>query len=325
MAALVALVILATLSKPLIDTVERSLGTLPGMQTKDSMEFASPEMAMYDRAMAPPGMGAAMPAEIGIPPMPPPDGAVDEDAEDYEITEYNVNIETRTLEEDCKTITNLKPLNYVIFESTTETDKSCYYTIKVDVSHVEEVLSVLEDLDPKDLNKTTYTIQRTIEYLLDEREVLEKKREAIEETLEDALNAYDEISRFATETRDADALARIIDSKIQTVERLTMESININERLNRLAQQEVRQMDRLKYTYFYINVTESKFFDGKEIKESWKESAKKLVKDFNKTIQGLSLGLITLALFIVQFGIYLLILIVVARFLWKFTKRIWKK
>lgn len=320
------LVILATLARPLVDTIERSIGSFGEVAPKYAIDMAYPEMAMYDRAMVPPGMGVAdmSPAEIGIPPMPPIDGAVDEDAEDYEITEYNVSIETRTLEKDCETITNLKALDYVIFESATETDKSCRYTIKVQVPHAEKVLSVLEDLSPKDLSKTTYTIQRSIESLLDEREVLEKKREAIEETLEDALNAYDEISKFATETRDAEALAKIIDSKIQTVERLTRERININEQLNRLAQQEARQMDRLKYTYFYINITESIFFDGKEIKESWKESAKNLVNDLNKTVQGLSLGLITLALFIVQFAIYLLILIVVARFIWKFAKRIWK-
>ena len=314
--AFIVLIVLATLARPIIDTVERSVKSLPGIETRD---FGYPEMAMHDSAMMERGVA---PADAVF---PPPDGTIGDTAEDYEVTEYNVDIETRDKEETCGIIFDLKPLDYVIFENATEHDRGCNFTLKVKIANVEEVLEIMEELSPKDLRKTTYTIQRTIEHLLDEREVLEKKRESIEKTLEDALNAYEEIERFAADTRDADALARVIDSKIQTVERLTRERININEQLNRLAQQEARQMDRLEYTYFYVNVTESKFIDGKEIRESWKDSVKKLVSDFNRTIQGLSLGLVTLILFTVQYAIYLLILVVVAKLLWSLTKRIWKK
>ena len=50
-------------------------------------------------------------------------------------------------------------------------------------------------------------------------EYLKKKKETIEETLNDAINSYNEIAKVATEARDAESLSRIIDSKIRIIER----------------------------------------------------------------------------------------------------------
>jgi hypothetical protein len=328
---LILLIIVAAIGNPLIDTVERAIYQISGNSYKNTnyLELKGyggdygiyEEMAVYDSASS--MDGGSYSKEI----LPPPvgSGTQGDTAEDFEVTEYSVYIESRKIKNDCQAITSLKELDYVIFEDATEHEKGCYFTFKVKVENMEEVLDAIKALDPKDLTKTTYTIQRSIEYILNEREVLEKKKQAIEETLEEALKAYDEISRFATQNRDATALANVIEGKIKTIERLSMERININERLNRLTQSEAKQMDQLEYTYFYVSVAEDKFIDKDGLKESWKNRLKEMIQDINGTIQGLSIGLITLLLFAIQYGLYLLILIVIAKLFWTLTKNIWRK
>ncbi len=323
------LIVIVAIGNPLMNTIERALYQVSGnsakyMSSERSMGYGEYDYGYYEEMDA---YGYDMATGSDYPQgnfLPPIDNTTTGDtAENFEVTEFYVQIETGEIKEDCKAIMDLKALEYVIFENVTEHEKGCHYTFKVTVGNLEEILEKIEALNPKNLTKSTYTIQRVIEYISNEKEILMKRNQAIEKTLEDALNAYDEISKFATQSRDATALANVVEAKIKMIERLTMEKININERLNRLAQSEEQQKDKLKYTYFYISVNEDKFIDRENIKESWKNSVKDFVNNTNETIQGLSIGLITLLLFIIQYGLYLLILVVIARLFWRLTRKIW--
>src|SRR3989339_566326 len=55
---------------------------------------------------------------------------------------------------------NLKPREDVIFENASEYEKNCNYSFKVKRDSVKEILSIIESLDPKELNENTYTIKR---------------------------------------------------------------------------------------------------------------------------------------------------------------------
>src|SRR3989339_753836 len=85
---------------------------------------------------------------------------------------------------------NLKPREDVIFENASEYEKNCNYSFKVKRDSVKEILSIIESLDPKELNENTYTIKRLIEDYTSELEILQKKLNSIEETLNNAINAY---------------------------------------------------------------------------------------------------------------------------------------
>jgi hypothetical protein len=154
-------------------------------------------------------------------------------------------------------------------------------------------------------------------------EVLQKKRASIDATLASALNAYDEVTRLATNSQNADALAKIIDSRIGIIERLTQERININEQLDRLARAKADQLDRLDYTYFSVSVQENKYIDGESLKDSWKQTLRDFVTQVNKVIQDVTVNLILLLFFIVQWALYAAIVLVVVKYGWKFGKHIW--
>jgi hypothetical protein len=258
-------------------------------------------------------------------PAPVYGGTVGSDAEAFEVTDYSVSIETRDRDSVCTGITNLKQLTYVVFESANEHDRGCAYSFKVEHTHVAEILAILKNYDPKNLSENTYTIKRQLDDFTSETDILKKKLASIDQTLTSAVSAYDDIAELATRTQNAEALAKIIDSKISIIERLTQERINTSAQLERLGRAKAEQLDKLTYTYFYVDVYENKFVDGESIYESWKEAIRSFVMDVNHVIQDVTINLIGLILLVVQYVLYLLVLLVIAKFVWRAAQSIWKK
>jgi len=256
---------------------------------------------------------------------PQPGSPAGDTAEAYEVTDYYGSIQTRKLDETCAKISDLKAFDYVIFENSNEYDRGCSYSFKVKNSHVDEILGIVNSLNPENLTQNTYTIKRQIDDYTSEVEVLQKKRASIDETLANAVSAYDEISALATRAQDVESLAKIIDSKINLIERLTQERININEQLDRLERSKADQLDRLAYTFFNVSIYESKYVDGKEIKDSWKGAVQQFVRDLNSILQDVTINLVTIALRVAQFVIYFFILLLAAKYGWRAAKYLWKR
>ncbi len=252
-------------------------------------------------------------------------GSMGGDAEEFEVTEYSANIETRSLENTCNAVIGLKSRDDVIFENSNEYEKGCNYNFKVKHDSVKKILAIIKGLNPRELNENTYTIKRLIDDYTSETEILEKKMSSIEETLAIAVNAYDDITKIAIRTQDVESLAKIIDSKVKIIERLTQERININAQLERLERAKAEQLDRLEYTYFNVYIFENKFIDGQNLKDSWKVAVKSFVYDINKVVQGITINLTALLFLTLQYLIYLFIILIIVKYCWKITKIIWKK
>ncbi|OGG60761.1 hypothetical protein A2765_01445 [Candidatus Kaiserbacteria bacterium RIFCSPHIGHO2_01_FULL_56_24] len=258
----------------------------------------------------------------GIPPIPG-GYTTGNTAEQFEVTEYSASIETRDSANTCGQISELKSRSYVIFENANESDTSCDYRFKVEHARVPEILAFVKGLDPKDFNENTYTIKDIVDDFSSETEILTKKRDSIDDTLKDALAAYDEITSVATQNQDASSLAKIIDSKINLIQRLTQERIDINTQLDRLARAKADQLDRLAYTYFNVSAYENKYLDKDNLKDSWKNALRATVHDVNQALQDMSLGLLALLFIAIQWIIYGFILLFAAKYVWKFARKIW--
>jgi glutaredoxin 2 len=257
--------------------------------------------------------------------LPPQQGSVGNDAENFEVTNYNASIETRKLDDTCKKVSALKQLDYVIFENSTNSDNSCNFTFKVVHEKSASVLDTIKGLNPKQLTENTYTIKQQVEDYTNGIEVLKKKRDSIDETLKTALSAYNEITQLATRTQNADALAQIINSKVAIIEKLTQEKININTQLDNLTRAKNIELDKLVYTYFSVNIYENKFVDLKSIYDSWKNSIRDFVWQTNRIIQELTINLVLFFLMIFQWLLYIVVLLVVAKHGWRFAKGYWNK
>lgn len=247
------------------------------------------------------------------------------DAEKFEVTNYRGTIETGNAEKTCQTIVAWKSKDYVVFENSNEGDTFCDYTFKVKQANVAEIKTELEKLGPKELVENKYTIKNQVEDFTSETDILKKKAETIDSTLKNAIVAYDEITALATRSQDAGALAKVIDSKLQMVERLTQERINITAQLERLGRAKAQQLDGLEYTYFTVNVYENKYFDGQNLKDSWKTAVHQFFFDLNKIVQYLTIGLVTLLFMAAEAVLYFFIVVFIAKFVWRGTKSIWNK
>lgn len=267
-------------------------------------------------------LGGVASSSIAPTPSTPPVG---NDAEDYEVTTYSASIETQNLKDSCGKISALKSRKDIIFQNSDENERACSYTFKVDKGKAGEILELLKSMDPKTLNENVYTIKKILEEYESQESILKKKAEAIETTLADAIKAYDEVAAQARNTRDTESLTKVMNNKIELIQRLSNERIQNNAQLEQLARAKAEQADQLVYSNFYVSITEDTFFNGRDIRESWQEAVKNLVLMVNAIAQGLTLGLVVLVLGIVQYGLYLLILLFVAKYGWRFAKEIWKK
>jgi len=101
--------------------------------------------------------------QIVVPPTPGSDYSTGETAEDFEIREHYASVETRKLDEDCQKISDLKKLDYVIFENANEAKKSCHFNFKVKRDNEAEVLKIVEDMDPENVKNRIHTNKKNVE------------------------------------------------------------------------------------------------------------------------------------------------------------------
>ena len=286
----------------------------------ENMYAAKGEAAYYGGSDA----GMAL-STRNIAPAPQGTGTTGDTAEEFEVTDYSATVETRRLDDTCNAVSDLKAREDIIFENENRFERGCNYTFKVKTAAVDEVVALIKKLDLKDFSKNTYTIQSQIEDFTSETEILQKKLDSVTATLSDAMDAYDKISKLATSARDVESLAKIIDSKLQLIEHLTQERININEQLDRFARAKAEALDRLDYTYFRVNVVENKYIDGRAIKDSWQAAIKDFVRNVNQTLQDITINLVAMALVLAQYVLYLFIVLIVAKYAWKFARSLWEK
>lgn len=258
--------------------------------------------------------------------LPPQDDGytVGADAENFEVTEYTGTVETRNLARTCGVFTELKAREDVIFENANEHDRGCYYRFKVANESVADVVGIIEGLKPRTFTEQTHTIQKVVEDYTSQVDILEAKLAVINETLETAVVAYDDVTKLATRTENAESLATIIDSKIRIIERLTQEKLRVTSDLERIERSKAEQLDRLLYTYFTMTVSEQKLVDMQWVKDSWRQATQQAVYDINNTIQDMSVLLVALLFKLVQFGIYLVIIVFVLKYAWRFAQYVWR-
>ncbi len=247
-----------------------------------------------------------------------------DDAEAYEVREYHVHYEARTLSATCERIESLKPLPHVIFESANAGEHSCYYRFKVESDRTDEVLATLEELDPKELSQSTETIKRQLDDFMSRIDILTSSLVAIEETLADAQDAYDELSALATREGDSESLAVAIKAKLDLISQLRRERESVRNQLDQLNRAKAERLDRLAYSFFTVRVTEFTFIDFESLGDSWKRALQEFATDVNDLLQAFTLGLVTFVLWGLLLAVYLLIGLLVVKYGWRLVRALWR-
>lgn len=282
---------------------------------------AYPEAAMMSKS----GYASDMAISTSniMPPVPGPDGSVQVNAEAYEIKDYYVNYKKSDKTKVCATVASLKPRADVIFENSNESKYSCSYGFKVIKENAEDILQLLKDLGPEDVNSNVYTIQKYVEGLTDQLTVLKNRLDQTETALADAQTAYNELTVLATRQRDVESLTKLIDLKLNTIERLSNERLNINQQYEQIQKQKADQLERLQYVNFNVSVQESRYVDWDQIKDSWKLEIQNFVQDFNSLVQWISVKLVSYILSAAVALIYIGIAFVILKLVWLVGRKVW--
>lgn len=255
--------------------------------------------------------------------MPRNDGYTSGDSEAFEVKNYTAQIETDDLRGDCDTIAALKTRSEVIFENTSTYERGCNFTFKVAKAYIDSVLSVLESLDPKELSENVYTIKGEVDDYTSEIDILTTKLASLNQAYTEALAAYASITDLATRNGDVENLTKLIESKLTLIERLTQSRIQVAADLERMGRAKADSLDRLAYTHFSVSVTERVYIDGQAIRDSWRYAIESAIRDANTLIQDATVGLAIFIIMVLKFALYALIVLVVVRFGWGFTRKMW--
>ena len=323
LAGVVGLTLVAMLVSFAIQTVAspfRSDGYSDMMAFDEAVDFDY----LYD-AKGGATMQASRAFTNNILPIPGPSGGfVDVDAEDYEVQTYTASFRVGNKEKICQEVFILKADKDIVFENANDYERGCNYSFKVVKERTDEILVILEELDPDELSSNTYTIQKAVVGLTDRLDVLGKKLEQIEKTLGEAQGSYDELTKLATRRNDIESLTKLIELKLNTIDRLSRERLSVNEQIASVERDRAEQLERLQYTNFNVSVYEDRIIDWDQLGENWKQELRTLVDDVNKLAQWVSIKLVSFVLQAMVAVLYLSFALVLLKLLWVLGKKLWK-
>lgn len=279
---------------------------------------------VHEDMMLSPDAARGIDSSYYYPPVPTPDGYTSE-LESYETSTYSVSARTKELDALCDTLVTLKSDAHIHFKTFTSSLNNCYATFYVTEEKVEGVLGALTAFQEVEITRNTESVTRHKQQLESQTQVLEQQLASISRTLTATELQFDEIATFARSENDAATLSKTIREKLSLVEQLTQQKISLTAQLNNLYQQATDLNERIDVVQFTVSIMRANPINLNKHERQWDSAWEDLKDEFTRTLIGLTTFFGIFLLWIVRYSLYLLVLIVVIRGLWKFAKVVWKK
>ena len=246
-------------------------------------------------------------------------------AEDFELTSYQVTIESRNIEEDCQSIQSLKADESIIFLSANTSKDSCSFSFKAEKQSAKKAIAVIKALDPKNFIENVRTIEDTLISYDKRKEILETELATIQKILDDALVSYEALSKLAITTGSVTNLRQAIYDKVDIIERLTQKKLSIEQELRQTGDAISSNKGEMQYEQFSVSIYKNTFVDKEALISSWKYEVKQFINEINASAQALTIGLIMFIFMLVKYILYFLVIVVIVKYLKKIVVYIWKK
>lgn len=280
-------------------------------------------------------MGRAMMAPAGMadmeivgdysepmPPLPDPSGYVP-NLETYETSSYNLSGRLRDFETACDTLESLKADGRYHFKYLTSNLNNCRATFFTDEAHVAEALNRLEQFNGVTVSRNTQSVTRHRENIQSRASIIRQQLDIVERTLAEAEAAYTEIEAFARAERDVAEYSKAVDTKLRQIDQLTNRKINLTSQLQGIAQQAADLEERIGVTELSVSFSRSYTLNPDKNSRAWERAWETLSDTWTNFGTGLTAYFGVFVLYVVQYSLYLLVLIVAARFGWKAVRKIW--
>lgn len=244
--------------------------------------------------------------------------------ESYETTDYQITARTRQFEEGCSLLRTLKTDTRIYFKSLYVDQNVCSALFFSAPDKVDSILNQLKDIRGAEVSESTQSVTRTREVLQTETQIVTEQLSSVVHTLADAEIQYAVIAEFARANNEAAALTEAIRDKLQILESLTQQRIQLTAQLQQLQQQATDLNERIGMIAFTVNINRSFAFDPEETSREWETSWHTLKNTVTSVLIGFTTYLGVFILRALQFAFYALILIFIARYGWKVVHKIWQ-
>ena len=231
----------------------------------------------------------------------------------FEIKRYEVRYQTNETQILQKKIKTLKAKEYVLFDKYNESKDKSSYTLKVKREKSQEILDFLELLSPQKVHLYVENIKKSIDSSIDQEKLLKDKLSKLEVILNDATKSYSSLLVLAKEKNNIDALTKLIDLKINTLNRLSLEQNTILDKINAISKSKQELFDSLNYVIFNITIDEFLYIDTEALKNSWKYDIKIVISNFNSLGQSLTTTLLSFLIQLLKFFIYFIIMLFILK------------
>ena len=319
---IVVMVVLAILGSVLISLLTSNIG-LSG----DSDSFGEAQM---DRASINLEYAAPMSVKVGsdiesyIQPTPNT-GNYTSDLESYETTSYGISGDTKEFDRVCSSLESLKDSPNVHFKSLNITKNRCSAILYSEESEVDRILWELAGYDDVDYTRNTISVTRHKQQIEGQTQILQEQLKNVNRSLVSTEQQYNELAELAKENNNADALSTAIKQELSQMKSLTNEKINLTSQLDRIYQQAADLQARLDVVEFSVNISRQNVIDSDKYEDVWSNTWNQLKDSFNNTLVNLTFILASFLLYVIQFVVYALILIYIAKYLWRLTRWIWNR
>ena len=258
-----------------------------------------------------------------VPPMyPGPDFVAG--LEDYETTDYYAHARTTDFDDACGLLTTFKQDTDIHFSSLSAGLNDCsgrFYTPK---ERVDEVVQKLRDIQGIDIQSDTSSVTRVKEDLTSRTDVIRQQLADTEATLAKVTVQYEDIVSLAFAKGDPAALNRVVSSKFELLDQLNQRRLQLSLELEQLLQAATDLDGRIDKVAFNVSFTRAYPIRIDEQSQQWEAAWQYLKRQGTETLIGLTLYLGVFALRAIQFIFYGFIVLILARFLWKFVRVIWR-
>jgi len=156
-------------------------------------------------------------------------------ATEFEIKKYEIKYSTNETAKLQQEIETLRSKDYLFFDKYDKSKSRSFYIIKVDKDHADEILNFFKSLKPKDIHLYVENIKKSIESSIDKEKLLKDKLTKLEKILSDANKQYSALSILAKKQNNIDSLTKLIDLKVNTLDRLTKEKSTILTQINTIS------------------------------------------------------------------------------------------
>lgn len=293
--------------------------TSTGLQSSE-IAFA-PDMGA-NRGMAESVAGYDMTSSYMPPPQP--GSGYTSDLELYETTDYSVSARTQEFDAFCNLLATLKADTRFDFRNLYSSLNSCSATFFTSETNVPAVLQQLNGFDGVQITRSTNSVTRHREQLQSRTGIVRQQLASVERSLAVAETEFDEIARFAREQNDATTLAQAIREKLNLIDSLTQRRINLTSQLDSLYQQAADLEERLGVVQFSVSIQRSYPKNPDETTRAWERAWEQLSDTYTDTLIGLTAFFGVFLLWAVRITLYLVVVLLIVRGLWKFVRLIWK-